>query len=57
MIESLVVKGVLAVIRFIGYAYWFLWRSRTYVSYHDDIEPLDVPADASGGRISGGRTS
>ncbi|MFI5864743.1 hypothetical protein [Streptomyces sp. NPDC051546] len=33
-------------IRGAGFVYWFAWRRHTYVSYHDDIEPLEVPADA-----------
>lgn len=35
MLRDLVVRSVLGALKAVGYAYWYLWRRRTYVSYHD----------------------
>jgi hypothetical protein len=43
MISDLIIRVLLGRIRG-GYVYWFVWRRHTYVPYHDDIEPLEIPA-------------
>ncbi|MFJ5221015.1 hypothetical protein ACIP98_41030 [Streptomyces sp. NPDC088354] len=35
MLRDLVVRSVLGVLKAVGCAYWYLWRRRTYVPYHD----------------------
>ncbi len=46
MISDLLIRALLGLIRGGAYVYWFVWRRHTYVPYHDDIEPLEIPADA-----------
>lgn len=47
VIGDLTIRVLLWVIRGGGYGYWFVWRGNTYVSYHDDSEPLEIPAGTS----------
>ncbi|MFB6985566.1 hypothetical protein [Streptomyces sp. NPDC056304] len=49
MITELLIRAFLGLIRGSGYVYWFVWRRNTYVPYHDDIEPLEIPCDWAAG--------
>ncbi len=45
MTGNVLIRGFIAVLRCGAGVYWYAWRRHTYVPYHDDIVPLDLPAN------------